>query len=189
MSKIFPKPALCLLSALSLSFPPTSGTSAQPWQQNDLIFNPSGVPSVSFSQPRFGDLDADGDHDLILGSIDQAPLYFENSGTPTTPAFQAGPDLFAPVSALDAEMGVCVDLDDDGDLDLITGGYTGLHFFENVGDSTQPEFNEIEGFFDGLSVGSNPVPTFADLDADGDYDLLVGLSEDGQLKFYPNSGT
>ena len=189
MSKIFPKPALCLLSALSLSFPPTSGTSAQPWQQNDLIFNPSGVPSVSFSQPRFGDLDADGDHDLILGSIDQAPLYFENSGTPTTPAFQAGPDLFAPVSALDAEMGVCVDLDDDGDLDLITGGYTGLHFFENVGDSTQPEFNEIEGFFGGLSVGSNPVPTFADLDADGDYDLLVGLSEDGQLKFYPNSGT
>ena len=163
--------------------------SAQPWQQNDQVFNPSGIPSVSFSQPRFADLDADGDLDLILGSIDQPPLYFENTGAPAAPDFQAGPDLFADISALDAEMGVCADLDGDGDLDLVTGGYTGLHLFENTGDSTLAEFVEIEDFFSSLAVGSNPVPTLADLDADGDPDLLVGLSEDGSLIYYPNSGS
>ena len=162
---------------------------AQPWQQNDLIFNPSGIPSVSFSQPRFADLDADGDLDLILGSIDDPPLYFENAGSAGSPAFGIGPDIFSAISPLDAEMGVCADLDADGDLDLVTGGYTGLHLFENTGDSTLPVFVETEDFFIGLSTGSNPVPTLADLDADGDPDLLVGLSEDGSLIYYPNSGT
>jgi len=183
-----PRFGLSLAGLLCILLLPASWSRAQPWQQNDLIFNPSGIPSVSFSQPRLADLDADGDLDLILSSIDQAPLYFENTGTPTAPAFQAGPDLFAPVSALDAEMGVCVDLDSDGDLDLITGGYTGLHFFENTGDSSLAQFMEIENYFQGLSVSSNPVPTFADLDADGDVDLLVGLSESGQMNFYPNLG-
>ncbi|MFC1682824.1 FG-GAP-like repeat-containing protein [Candidatus Zixiibacteriota bacterium] len=176
---------LILLCAFSLLSPIAN---AQPWLQNDQIFNPSGIPSLTFSQPRLADLDADSDFDLILGNTDQPPLYFQNSGSPSSPSFGAGPDIFSPVSSLDAEMGVCADLDADGDLDLVTGGYTGLHLFENVGDSTDPEFDEIEDFFSGLSVGSNPAPTLADLDADGDQDLLVGLSENGALVYYPNSG-
>lgn len=162
---------------------------SQPWQQNDLIFNPSGIPSLPFSQPRFADLDADGDYDMILGSIDDAPVYFENTGTKTNPKFQAGPDLFSVVTSLDAEMGVCKDLDGDGDLDLVTGGYTGLNYFENNGDSSQAVFQKINNFFNGLVVGANPVPAFADLDADGDYDMVMGLSEDGHIKYYPNTGT
>jgi hypothetical protein len=161
---------------------------AQYWQQNDLIFNPSGIPSVSFSQPRFADLDGDGDLDLILGSIDEPPLYFENTGTPTAPDFQAGPDLFTGVSGLDAEVGVCADMDADGDLDLVTGGYTGLHLFENTGDSAVAEFAEAEDFFSGLTEYAYPIPTLADMDADGDQDLLLGLSESGQLRFYTNAG-
>jgi len=177
-----------LLAALLSLIVCPSAASAQPWQQNDLIFNPSGIPSVSFSQPRFADLDADGDLDLILGSIDQPPLYFENTGTPMAPDFQAGPDLFAPVSGLDAEVGVCADLDDDGDLDLITGGFTGLHLFENTGDSILAQFAEAEDFFAGLTDYMYPVPALADMDADGNLDLLLGLSESGQLVFYPNGG-
>lgn len=185
---MYPKSVSLPLNALCAVFLLASQIHAQPWQQNDLIFNPSGIPSLAFSQPRFADLDTDGDFDLILGSIDEAPLYFANIGSAIDPSFEAGPDFFTPVPSLDAEMGVCVDLDADGDLDFISGGYTGLNFFENVGDSSQPQFMKIADFFQGMIVGSNPVPTFADLDADGDYDLLVGLSEGGQLKFYPNSG-
>ena len=161
----------------------------QNWQQNDLIFNPSGIPSLRFSQPRLSDLDADDDYDLILGSIDDAPMYFQNSGSVDTPAFQTGPAIFAPVNPLDAEVGVCIDLDADGDPDFICGGYTGLHLYDNTGDAAAPEFQKIEGFFAGLAVGTIPVPALADLDGDEDFDLLVGLSEGGQLKFYPNSGT
>jgi hypothetical protein len=166
-----------------------SPSRAQNWQPNDAIFNPSGIPSLPFSQPRFADPDADGDYDLILGSIDLAPLYYENIGTATGPAFAPGPDIFAPVDPLDAEMGVCIDLDDDGDPDLVTGGFNGLVLFENTGGPTAPVFVEVAGFFAGLTVGSNPVPAFADLDHDGDFDLVVGLSESGALKYYPNTGT
>jgi hypothetical protein len=162
---------------------------AQDWQQNDQIFNPSGIPSLLFSQPRLADLDADGDLDLILGSSESPLLYYQNTGTPTAPAFSEGPDIFAPVSELDAELGVCIDLDGDSDLDLVVGGYHGLKLFENTGSSTSPTFVEAAGFFSGLTTGPNPVPTLADLDGDQDLDLLVGLSEDGALKFYPNSGT
>ncbi len=175
-----------ILSVLGLASP---GSHAQNWRQNDAVFNPSGVPSLPFSQPRLADLDADGDFDLILGSIDLAPLYYQNVGTATVPAFMPGPDVFAPVSPLDAEMGVCVDLDGDGDLDFVAGGYSGLTLFTNAGGPTAPVYVEAPDFFQGLSVGSNPVPTFADLDGDDDFDLVAGLSESGALKHYPNTGT
>jgi len=162
---------------------------AQPWHQNDVIFNPSGIPSLTFSQPRFADIDADNDFDLILGSTSDRPIFFENTGSATNPSFQAGLDIFAPIAALDAEMGVFHDLDNDGDSDFICGGFTGLNFYENIGDSISPVLQKVDLFFDGLVVGSNPVPTFADLDADSDLDLLVGLSENGSLKYFPNTGT
>ena len=162
---------------------------SQPWQQNDLIFNPSGIPSLPFSQPRFSDIDADNDSDMILGNINENPSYFENTGTVSNPAFHAGPDIFSNVSSLDAEMGVFIDLDNDADLDFICGGYSGLNFYENVGDSAQVQLQKIDFFFQGLIVGSNPVPTLAALDADGDMDLLTGLSENGRLKYFENSGT
>ena len=161
----------------------------QDWQANDLMFNPSGVPSLPFSQPRLADFDLDGDFDMILGTTSQAPLYFENTGTASNPAFEPGDDIFSSVNALNAEMGVGVDLNDDGLLDLVTGGYTGLHWYENAGTADEPEFFEVPDFFSELAVGANPVPAFADLDDDGDLDLLVGISEGGQLIRYPNSGT
>ncbi|MBU1700582.1 MAG: VCBS repeat-containing protein [Candidatus Eisenbacteria bacterium] len=171
---------------LSLAASPSHG---QNWVQNDQIFNPSGVASLFFSQPRFADLDADGDVDLMLGSSESTLLYYENTGTAMAPAFLPGPEIFAGVDPLDAEVGVCADLDGDGDLDLVTGGYNGLVLFENTGTAAAPVFTEQQGFFSGLATGSNPVPTLSDLDGDLDFDLLIGISENGMLKYYPNTGT
>jgi len=162
---------------------------AQPWVQNDAIFNPSGIPSLPFSQPRLADLDNDGDYDLIIGSIDQHPLYFENTGNNTTPDFIQGSDYFSVVEYLDGEMGVCKDIDGDGDLDFISGGFTGLNLFLNIGNSQFPEFAKEEGFFSGLNPAQNPVPDLIDLDNDGDLDMVVGYSESGLVKIYTNSGT
>jgi hypothetical protein len=162
---------------------------SQTWEQNDLMFNPSGIPSLPFSQPRFADLDADGDFDMILGSLDDAPLYFENTGSLHQPEFIAKDEVLSFLSALDAEVCVCADLDDDGDLDLIAGGYTGLKLYSNEGDMYDPDFENKTGFFESLLVGSNPVPDVADLDDDGDPDLVVGLSESGVIKYYSNTGS
>jgi len=172
---------LVLLIAITLS--------AQPWLQNDAMFNSSGVPSLPFSQPRFADIDGDGDMDMILGNINDAPYYVENIGSITSPNFSQGSNIFAGISPLDAEMGVCADLDDDGDLDLISGGFSGLNYFENIGSVTVPEFQIVNNFFAGLIAGQNPVPDLADVDGDNDLDMIVGLSENGSVKIYINSGT
>ena len=41
--------------------------------------------------------------------------------------------------------------------------------------------------WDGIDVGLNSVPTFADIDGDGDLDLIVG-EENGNLNYYENTG-
>jgi hypothetical protein len=181
------KKIICLLLPVLWIF--TLETYAQPWVQNDAIFNPSGIPSLPFSQPRFADLDGDGDPDLIIGNTEDKPYFMENSGSATNPAFTIGADIFAGISFLDAEMGVCADIDGDGDLDFIAGGFTGLNLFTNTGTISSPVFEKTEGFFDGLNVGSNPVPDLADVDNDGDLDMVVGLSESGMVKLYVNLGS
>lgn len=163
--------------------------SAQPWLQNDGIFNPGGIPSLPFSQPRLADLDNDGDLDMTIGNINDKPFYLENIGTAENPQFVPGNDYFANINYIDAELGVFADLDNDGDLDFITGGYTGLHFFENTGNPSSLQFEEAEGFFSILSGTNYPVPDLADVDDDGDLDLVIGLSESGIVKLYENTGT
>jgi hypothetical protein len=162
---------------------------AQPWEADNTVFNPSGIPSLTFSQPRFADLDGDGDQDFLLGNTNTAPLFVKNTGSINAPAFTIGQNLLAGISSLAAEVGVCADMDADGDLDLVTGGYTGLHLYINAGTTTEPIFNELLGYFSGLSVGPNPIPDMADVDNDGDMDMVVGLSENGAVQLYINTGT
>ncbi len=181
------KKTLYFFTALLIILP-ISSFIAQPWQEENSIFNPSGVPSLSFSQPRFYDLDSDGDFEMILGNIDQGPLLFTNIGNKYNPKFENEAFTFQLIRGLDAEMGSCADLDDDGDLDFVSGGYTGLHYYENIGDSLEAYYTEVENVFSDVVSGSAPTPTLGDLDGDGDYDLVFGISEDGSVKYIPNTG-
>jgi len=162
---------------------------AQPFELDNNVFNPSGVPSFSFSQPRFMDIDGDGDYDFWLGNTNRAPLYIQNNGSATNPAFSPGLDLLSSISYLAAEVSVSADMNGDGILDLVTGGFTGLHLFLNSGTNASPVFTESGGYFSGLNTVMNPVPDVADVDNDGDLDLVVGFSEDGRVNVYFNSGT
>jgi len=148
----------------------------------------------SESVPTTGDIDGDGDLDLLVGNrISPEPgeggqvFVFENRGTPGAPAFRLTDTLsfgsnynYHPVP---------IDWDGDGDLDLFTGTYNDdIVLVRNEGTPTGPRFVPTDSVLLELTRGSNAVPAFGDMDGDGDPDLFVGESS-GDLNYYRNVGT
>jgi Ca2+-binding RTX toxin-like protein len=81
------------------------------------------------------------------------------------------------------------DIDGDGDLDAFVGNYGGnTLFYRNTGSATNPVFTADTNNFGLTDVGSNAVPTLADIDGDGDLDAFVG-NFDGNTLFYRNTGS
>lgn len=145
----------------------------------------------SFAGPlTTGDLDADGDLDVVAGRSDHT-LFLENTGSATAPAFDAAfLHAFGLNRAGTAPAPALADLDGDGDLDALVGEYYGnLFFLENTGTATAPAFAARRRNPFGLSqLGYESTPTLADLDGDGDFDVLAG-DEDENLYFFWNTGT
>ncbi|HET6273556.1 MAG TPA: VCBS repeat-containing protein [Bacteroidota bacterium] len=80
-----------------------------------------------------------------------------------------------------------VDIDNDGDLDLLVGAEDAplMQFFVNQGSNV---FVADNGTIAGVTSVRDGHPHFVDLDRDGDYDLLIGGSN-GRLPFYENTGS
>lgn len=151
-----------------------------------------GQPSPlqwAFGVPCFADLDGDGDYDAVVTSkwAPQPTVYLMmNIGTP-------GEAQFAAPVQIGRDCGYTrgchlVDLDGDGDFDLycICNTVTlsdSLVLFENTGTPTSPAFASryvSASFWDESDVGQTFTRTwdfdFFDIDADGDLDLLVGMT-------------
>jgi len=91
----------------------------------------AGVPSVSGGNPTmaFGDLDSDGDLDIVRVSQSTPPECFENVGTALAFEYEENPQMLDGVSLspFDGAWGVeLLDIDADGDPDLMLAvGYIG----------------------------------------------------------------
>lgn len=165
------------------------------------VKNPFGLTAVPgyYATPAFVDIDGDGDLDLFSGNQFGEIIYYENVKEPsdTAPIFTApltDPFGFSSVSAYSTP--TFVDIDGDGDFDAFVGDDSGdSHYFENMGDPSNPNFASNSGFptplvtpFGLANVIGYSAPTFADLDGDGDFDATVG-AENGFLLYHENEDT
>lgn len=132
--------------------------------------------------PAFGDLDGDGDPDLLLGESKGTFIFFEN----TAPKGQA-PDFASPQKNWkDLKTGLfctpqIVDINKDGKNDIITGKKNGkVSYFKNSGTKRAPAFTLVTDSFAQIDVRKKDqpsgysVPCLVRIDSSGKENLLVG---------------
>ena len=145
---------------------------------------------------EFADIDADNDLDFFYGDFFHRSVYFlRNDGRPNDPKVAITDTLFPrsqPVQTAGYNVPRFVDIDGDGDRDFFAAGLqqnqNNFLFYKNIGNLVTPNFQfTTANFLTMIDVGNNSVPTFADIDADGDLDLFIG-NLDGEISFYENIG-
>lgn len=169
--------------------------------------NTNSVALTLFPCAYYVDVDNDGKKDLIVSP--NAPnasenfnseVFYKNNGTNSFPVFQYQQSNLLQDNMIEVGEGaypVFFDYDNDGLKDLFVGnnGYYNPSAFENkiaqfhnIGTPTSPKFELITRDYSNLSsLGiKNMVPTFGDMDGDGDSDMIIG-ADDGALHYFRNT--
>jgi hypothetical protein len=141
-----------------------NGTITEPSFQliDDNWLNISSLAGNQLVRPTFGDLDDDGDDDLLVGIGTGELLFYENQGGTVGNASFGEPE-FIEVDGLTLDVGQnsapqLFDLNGDGLLDLIIGERNGnLNYYENSGSAQSAEFSFITDTLGGVS---SIVPNF-----------------------------
>ena len=122
-----------------------------------------------------GDLDGDGDLDLMARTDDRSE-WFENDSTGR---------FSPPVMFADPVWGQFVDLDDDGDTDIVTSGrYADVIWHENV--DGRGGFGTARLVARNGTYYSSTILHPADIDGDGDLDI-ASASYHADLSWYENT--
>ena len=166
------------------------------WYENDGTgsFGAQQVISTAAEEPNTvytADLDGDGDQDVLCtadAEFDDIVAWFENDGTGSFGEIQ---EIFSETFGTGANDVFAADLDGDGDLDVLSSSNVAELFwddkilwYENDGAGNFGPEIEITDDING------PNGVFAaDLDGDGDQDVLSSALNDHEVVWYENDGT
>ena len=165
----------------------------------------ASLPSSNFA-PEAGDLDGDGDIDLIVGELNGSLFYLENSAGPGNPVMFGTPVYpFKDIDVGGYATPALVDLNSDGLLDIVVGERLGnndnsgrcsnLNYFQNVGSSGAPDFGSDPTVSPNTQclgrVLFNPISATTEFSSpdfyrtDGELHMMTG-SDGGELLVFNN---
>lgn len=169
--------------------------------QNLLIISPAfdnerhGANSLEFT-----DIDADNDYDLFWGDLFSKGIYFiKNNGTQYVPSVEIVDSIYphnSPYISLGYNSTRFADIDADGDKDMFVSvlypsqNKNNFAFYINNGSASSANFQRIsDNYLNNVDAGGSSNIVLADIDNDGDRDLICGNDVPAKLALYMNTGT
>ena len=201
---------------------PASGQLTALNLQLDTINNPLDTFATTNSRyaPEFVDIDNDGDLDVFYTNWDASQSYttnniryLENTGNAYNPFFVERFGLNNPVDTITAIENIAfVDIDGDGDMDMFGSQLfynpREFYYYENTGTASAAAYSLQTGtnnpldsvihhqnILEPTSPISNAMPSFVDIDNDGDQDCFIfydygyGNTVDKHVSYYENTGS
>jgi hypothetical protein len=157
-----------------------------------------------FASSFYLDVNNDNKKDLIVsnsapgnGETAKSVWRYKNNGATNAPDFKYQQDNFLQDEMIELGEGAfpaLFDYNRDGLMDLAIGNATyfaaqgKIAVFRNIGSASQPVFEMVSRDLGNLSSQGikNVTPTFGDMDADGDVDMIVGETT-GYIHYYQNT--
>lgn len=122
------------------------GTSTSPkFQFMDGNIFDIRAKKLTASKATFGDLDNDGDMDMLLGNQDGTIFYYENTaGAGNMMSFSAAVPNYMNIDVDEFSAPELFDIDGDSLLDLVVGKKSGwLSYYKNTGSKTNAQFTLV----------------------------------------------
>ncbi len=147
-----------------------------------------------FSSPQLVDVNKDGKIDLLIGERNGNINYYENSGSEFEAEFTLKTDSFGKVNILEEgsvtgySVPRLVELDSTSDYSLLAGSESGkIYLFKGIEGNLSGEFLKIDTFFQNISEGIRSTIDLADINNDGNRELMVGNYRGGVAIFKNNA--
>jgi hypothetical protein len=144
----------------------------------------SALLPVSVRSVAVADVDSDGDVDVIVGAVSGVRVLFNRNNTGFSTSFLVLPNS----TATGVGQVAVADLDRDGHVDVFATSLSGSpnRLFINRGNGSFTEQGWTRGVGSMVGVTGTSGVSIADVDNDGDYDVLVCASSGALL--YTNNG-